>query len=144
MPTYAYRCTECEHAFEIQQSFTDDSLSVCPECSGVLRKLFSGVGVVFKGSGFYRTDSRAGSNSSVPAGGGSSSGSGSGSSSGGSSSSDGSSSGGSSSGGSSSSDGSSSGGSSSGGSSSGGSSSSGSSSASSKSSSTPAAAPAAS
>ena len=128
MPTYAYRCTECEHAFEIQQSFTDDSLSVCPECSGVLRKLFSGVGVVFKGSGFYRTDSRAGSNSSVPAGGGSSSGSGSGSSSGGSSSSDGSSSGGSSSGGSSS----------------GGSSSSGSSSASSKSSSTPAAAPAAS
>ena len=132
MPTYAYRCTECEHAFEIQQSFTDDSLSVCPECSGVLRKLFSGVGVVFKGSGFYRTDSRAGSNSSVPAGGGSSSGSGSGSSSGGSSSSDGSSSGGSSSGGSSS-----------GGSSSGGSSSSGSSSASSKSSSTTAAAPAA-
>ncbi len=67
MPTYAYRCTVCEHAFEIQQAFTDDSLTVCPECSGSLRKLFSGVGVVFKGSGFYRTDSRSGSNASVPA-----------------------------------------------------------------------------
>ncbi len=87
MPTYAYRCTECEHAFEIQQAFTDDSLSVCPECSGILRKLFSGVGVVFKGSGFYRTDSRAGSNSSVPASTGpSGAGAGAGSSSGGSSS----------------------------------------------------------
>src|SRR5690606_13933212 len=68
MPTYAYRCTECEHAFEIQQAFTEDSLSTCPECSGNLRKLFSGIGVVFKGSGFYRTDSRAGANASVPAG----------------------------------------------------------------------------
>lgn len=67
MPTYAYRCTQCEHAFEIQQAFTEDSLTVCPECSGVLRKLFSGVGVVFKGSGFYRTDSRSGANASVPA-----------------------------------------------------------------------------
>jgi len=67
MPTYAYRCTQCEHSFEIQQAFTEDSLTVCPECSGALRKLFSGVGVVFKGSGFYRTDSRSGANASVPA-----------------------------------------------------------------------------
>lgn len=57
MPTYAYACTECEHRFEIVQSFSDDSLTVCPECSGRLRKLFNAVGVVFKGSGFYKTDS---------------------------------------------------------------------------------------
>lgn len=73
MPTYAYRCTACEHAFEIQQSFTDDALTVCPECEGRLRKVFSSVGVVFKGSGFYRTDARSsggsssGGSSSVPA-----------------------------------------------------------------------------
>jgi len=67
MPTYAYRCTVCEHAFEIQQAFTDDSLTECPECEGTLRKLFSTVGVVFKGSGFYRTDSRSGSTQSLPA-----------------------------------------------------------------------------
>ena len=67
MPTYAYRCTVCEHAFEIQQAFTDDSLTECPECQGTLRKLFSTVGVVFKGSGFYRTDSRSGSTQSLPA-----------------------------------------------------------------------------
>ncbi|QGQ20181.1 FmdB family transcriptional regulator [Cellulomonas sp. JZ18] len=60
MPTYAYRCTACEHAFEVQQSFSDDALTVCPECEGRLRKVFSAVGVVFKGSGFYRTDARAG------------------------------------------------------------------------------------
>lgn len=60
MPTYAYACTECKHHFEIVQSFTDDSLTTCPECSGRLRKLFNAVGVVFKGSGFYRTDSRSG------------------------------------------------------------------------------------
>jgi putative FmdB family regulatory protein len=98
MPTYSYRCTECSNAFDIHQSFTDDSLTVCPTCGGVLRKVFSPVGVTFSGSGFYRTDSRAGS------GGSGSGGSGSGSSSGssGSSSSDSSgSSGGSSSGGSS-------------------------------------------
>ena len=59
MPTYQYRCTECGHAFEQFQSFTDDALTVCPECSGRLRKVFNAVGVVFKGSGFYRTDSRA-------------------------------------------------------------------------------------
>ncbi len=58
MPTYAYRCADCGHAFDVQQSFTDDALSVCPECGGSLRKVFSAVGVVFKGSGFYRNDSR--------------------------------------------------------------------------------------
>ena len=69
MPTYAYACTACGHAFEIVQSFSDDSLSVCPECEGRLRKVFSSVGVVFKGSGFYRNDARAGakSSSSLPA-----------------------------------------------------------------------------
>ena len=59
MPTYQYACTECGHAFEQFQSFTDDALTECPECRGRLRKLFNAVGVVFKGSGFYRTDSRA-------------------------------------------------------------------------------------
>jgi putative FmdB family regulatory protein len=59
MPTYSYRCTECDDAFDIQQSFTDDSLTECPACGGRLRKLFSAVGVTFNGSGFYRTDSRA-------------------------------------------------------------------------------------
>ena len=58
MPTYQYACTECGHAFEQFQSFSDDALTECPECSGPLRKLFNAVGVVFKGSGFYRTDSR--------------------------------------------------------------------------------------
>ncbi|CAN5485655.1 hypothetical protein BH10ACT6_BH10ACT6_15280 [soil metagenome] len=59
MPTYSYRCTECGEAFDIQQAFTDDSLTVCPNCGGKLRKLFSAVGVSFTGSGFYRNDSRA-------------------------------------------------------------------------------------
>jgi putative FmdB family regulatory protein len=63
MPTYQYACTECDHAFEQFQSFTDDALTVCPECNGRLRKLFNAVGVVFKGSGFYRTDSRGSSSS---------------------------------------------------------------------------------
>ena len=58
MPTYAYACKDCSHAFEIVQSFTDSSLTSCPECQGTLRKKFNSVGVVFKGSGFYRTDSR--------------------------------------------------------------------------------------
>ena len=69
MPTYSYRCTECSNAFDIHQSFTDDSLTVCPTCGGVLRKVFSPVGVTFSGSGFYRTDSRAeksGSSGSKP------------------------------------------------------------------------------
>ncbi|GHF23584.1 FmdB family zinc ribbon protein [Pseudolysinimonas yzui] len=58
MPTYSYRCTECATAFDIHQSFTDDSLTECPSCGGRLRKLFSAVGVTFSGSGFYRNDSR--------------------------------------------------------------------------------------
>jgi putative FmdB family regulatory protein len=58
VPTYQYSCTECGHFFEAVQSFSDDSLTVCPECDGRLRKVFNAVGVVFKGSGFYRTDSR--------------------------------------------------------------------------------------
>ena len=64
MPTYQYACTECGHAFEQFQSFSEDSLTVCPECNGRLRKLFNAVGVVFKGSGFYRTDSRGSTTSS--------------------------------------------------------------------------------
>lgn len=59
MPTYSYRCTQCNHAFDIHQAFTDDTLTVCPNCGGTLRKVFSPVGVTFSGSGFYRTDSRA-------------------------------------------------------------------------------------
>jgi putative FmdB family regulatory protein len=58
VPTYAYACTDCAHDFEVVQSFKDDSLTECPECEGRLRKVFSNVGVVFKGSGFYRNDSR--------------------------------------------------------------------------------------
>ena len=65
MPTYAYACTECDHRFEVVQSFSDDSLTVCPECEGRLRKVFNAVGIVFKGGGFYRTDSRSGSSSTV-------------------------------------------------------------------------------
>ena len=60
VPTYSYACTECDNKFDIVQSFTDDTLTVCPQCSGRLRKLFNNVGIVFKGSGFYRTDSRSG------------------------------------------------------------------------------------
>jgi putative FmdB family regulatory protein len=63
MPTYSYRCTECSTAFDIQQAFTDDSLTECPTCQGRLRKVFSSIGVTFNGSGFYRTDSRAGDRS---------------------------------------------------------------------------------
>lgn len=59
MPTYSYRCTVCDHTFDIQQAFTDDALSVCPACKGTLRKVFNSIGVTFQGSGFYRTDSRA-------------------------------------------------------------------------------------
>lgn len=58
MPTYAYTCTVCGHSFDVHQSFDDAPLTVCPECSGRLRKVFPTVGVVFKGSGFYRTDAR--------------------------------------------------------------------------------------
>ena len=59
MPTYQYACTACGHRFEAVQSFTEASLTECPQCAGKLRKLFGSVGVVFKGSGFYRNDSRA-------------------------------------------------------------------------------------
>jgi putative FmdB family regulatory protein len=69
VPTYQYACTECDHAFDQVQAFSDDALSECPECRGRLRKVFNAVGVVFKGSGFYRTDSRSASTSSEPAGG---------------------------------------------------------------------------
>ena len=58
MPVYQYACTECGHQLEARQSFTDDPLTECPACAGRLRKVLSAVGVVFKGSGFYRTDSR--------------------------------------------------------------------------------------
>jgi putative FmdB family regulatory protein len=58
MPTYQYRCTECGSELEVVQKFTDDPLTVCPECDGTLRKVFNAVGVVFKGSGFYATDNR--------------------------------------------------------------------------------------
>jgi putative FmdB family regulatory protein len=64
VPTYQYACTECGHAFDQFQSFSEASLTECPECSGKLRKVFSAAGVVFKGSGFYRTDSRSGSTNS--------------------------------------------------------------------------------
>ncbi|HEV7423499.1 MAG TPA: FmdB family zinc ribbon protein [Mycobacterium sp.] len=58
MPTYSYACTDCDNRFDAVQAFSDDALTACPKCSGRLRKLFGKVGVVFKGSGFYRTDSR--------------------------------------------------------------------------------------
>ncbi|ACU98239.1 FmdB family zinc ribbon protein [Saccharomonospora viridis] len=63
MPTYQYACKECDHQFEVVQSFSDASLTDCPECQGPLRKLYGSVGVIFKGSGFYRTDSRSDSGS---------------------------------------------------------------------------------
>ena len=64
MPTYQYQCTDCGQALEVHQSFSDEALTVCPTCDGRLRKVFNAVGVVFKGSGFYRTDSRGTSTSS--------------------------------------------------------------------------------
>lgn len=64
MPTYSYACTQCDNRFDIVQSFSDDSLTECPTCAGKLRKLFNSVGIVFKGSGFYRNDSRSTSTSS--------------------------------------------------------------------------------
>ncbi|MBU6213534.1 MAG: hypothetical protein KGP01_03715 [Actinomycetales bacterium] len=68
MPTYQYRCGDCDAFLEVVQSFTDDALTTCEGCGGALRKVFSGVGVVFKGSGFYRTDSRTGGSGSTTAG----------------------------------------------------------------------------
>ncbi|ALB03655.1 UNVERIFIED_CONTAM: zinc ribbon domain-containing protein [Kocuria sp. CPCC 205295] len=64
MPVYAYKCKSCGHQLEVRQSFSDAPLSECPQCGGELRKQFNSVGVVFKGSGFYRNDSRASSSSS--------------------------------------------------------------------------------
>jgi putative FmdB family regulatory protein len=64
VPTYQYACTACGHQLEAVQSFSDEPLTACPECNGRLRKLFSSVGIVFKGSGFYRTDSRSSTSSS--------------------------------------------------------------------------------
>jgi putative FmdB family regulatory protein len=63
VPKYQYQCKDCGEALEVQQSFTDDALTVCPACQGDLRKVFNAVGVVFKGSGFYRNDSRSSSTS---------------------------------------------------------------------------------
>ena len=67
MPTYQYTCTDCGEPVEAVQKFTDAPLTVCSACGGRLRKVFSPVGIVFKGSGFYRTDSRNGSSASAPA-----------------------------------------------------------------------------
>ena len=64
MPTYEYRCKDCGHTFDAYQSFTDDALTECPECAGLVKKVFGNVGIAFKGSGFYKTDSRSGSSSS--------------------------------------------------------------------------------
>ncbi|MFF0159832.1 FmdB family zinc ribbon protein [Streptomyces sp. NPDC005263] len=66
MPTYQYQCTECGEGLEAVQKFTDDALTECPNCHGRLKKVFSAVGIVFKGSGFYRNDSRGSSSSSAP------------------------------------------------------------------------------
>lgn len=64
MPTYQYACNDCGEQLEVVQKFSDDALTVCPACEGKLRKVFSAVGIVFKGSGFYRTDNRQSSSSS--------------------------------------------------------------------------------
>ena len=67
MPTYEYACTECSHQFEAFQSFSEDALTECPECKGAVQKVYSNVGVVFKGSGFYKTDSRTSKSPTTPA-----------------------------------------------------------------------------
>lgn len=64
MPTYQYACNDCGEQLEVVQKFTDDALTVCPNCQGNLRKVFSAVGIVFKGSGFYKTDNRSSSSTS--------------------------------------------------------------------------------
>ncbi|GAC1377777.1 MAG: zinc ribbon domain-containing protein [Acidimicrobiales bacterium] len=61
MPTYEYACKDCQEHLEVQQSFTDDALTVCPSCDGPLRKVFGNIAITFKGSGFYKTDSRSSS-----------------------------------------------------------------------------------
>lgn len=65
MPTYAYACTACGHAFDAVQSFSEASLTLCPECGGALRKQYGSIGVTFNGSGFYRTDSRGNASKST-------------------------------------------------------------------------------
>jgi putative FmdB family regulatory protein len=75
MPTYEYRCRDCGQPLEVVQSFTDDPLTECPACGGELRKVFQAVGIAFKGSGFYRTDSRKPAKSSASSSGSESSGS---------------------------------------------------------------------
>lgn len=67
MPTYQYACNDCGEQLEVVQKFSDDALTICPNCEGNLRKVFSAVGIVFKGSGFYRTDNRSSSPTSTPA-----------------------------------------------------------------------------
>lgn len=67
VPTYQYQCTACGEGLEVVQKFTEDSLTECPDCAGRLRKVFNSVGIVFKGSGFYRTDSRSSDNSATTA-----------------------------------------------------------------------------
>ena len=66
MPTYQYACSVCHHEFEVFQAFSESSLTHCPECNGKLRKVYSAVGVVFKGSGFYKTDSKSDSKPTNP------------------------------------------------------------------------------
>ncbi|GAA2725124.1 FmdB family zinc ribbon protein [Actinocorallia aurantiaca] len=66
MPTYQYACTACGEGLEVVQKFSDDALTECPACGGALRKVFSAVGIVFKGSGFYRNDSRGSGKSTTP------------------------------------------------------------------------------
>jgi putative FmdB family regulatory protein len=63
MPTYQYLCNECGHEFEVVQSFSDEAISACEKCQGIVRKVYNSVGIVFKGSGFYKTDSRSSANS---------------------------------------------------------------------------------
>jgi putative FmdB family regulatory protein len=75
MPTYEYRCRSCGEPLEVVQSFTDDPLTECPACGGELRKVFQAVGIAFKGSGFYKTDSRKAAKSSASSSGSESSGS---------------------------------------------------------------------
>jgi len=75
MPTYEYRCRNCGEPLEVVQSFTDDPLTECPACGGELRKVFQAVGIAFKGSGFYKTDSRKAAKSSASSSGSESSGS---------------------------------------------------------------------
>ena len=68
MPTYEYRCKDCGHELEVVQAFTDDALTECPACQGALKKVFGNVGITFKGSGFYKTDSRGGAGTKAASG----------------------------------------------------------------------------